>query len=112
MSVANFLNHTADLQTPTDSTDSSAGVERAWATALTAQPIRVEDASAKEISNYANNGVEITHRLFCLTNTPTALSRWVYDGRYFLVKEILRRRMIGNVESFWVNMCQEIAPNG
>lgn len=112
MSVANFLNHTANLQTPDVDSDSSAGIEREWTTALTAEPVRVEDASAKEIANYANSGAEITHRIFCLTNTPTVNARWEYDSRYFIVKDIKRRRMIGNVESFWVNMCQEIAPNG
>lgn len=112
MSVANFLNHSANLETVTNSTDLSAGMERSWATALTAEPVRVEDASAKEIQTYSNNGVEITHRVLCLTNTPTANARWNYDGRYYLIKDILRRRTIGGVESFWVNMCQEIAPNG
>ena len=110
--IANFLNHTGTLQSVSVESDRSTGVQRTWTDELTGQPIRVEDASAREIADRAAHGVEVTHRIFCLTDTPQALQRWVFDGRYFIIKEILRRRGIGGIESFWVNMCQEVAPNG
>ena len=112
MSLANLLNQTGTLQSVTNESDLSSGMVRSWTTVLTGEPIRVEDASAKEIEAYAANGVEITHKVFCLTNTPESSWRWVYDGRNFIIKSILRRRAIGNIESFYINMCSEAAPSG
>lgn len=112
MSVANFLNHSGTLQSLDTESDLSAGIQRTWTDELTGQAIRVEDASAKEIETQAANGAAISHRIFCLTDAPQIGQRWVYDSRYFVVKSILRRRGIGGVESFWVNMCLEVAPNG
>lgn len=114
MSVPNFFNHSADLQSPTYSSDASAGIER-WSnptTVLTAEPVRVEDASAREVSDYGMKNIEITHRVFTTSNSPQNGYRWSYDSRYYVVKDILRRRGIGGIETFYVNMCQEIAPNG
>lgn len=114
MSLANFLNHTADLQSRTYETDASAGL-KAWenpTTVLTAQPVRVEDASAREINDYGSRGIEITHKVFNLTDTPQNGNRWVHNERYYVVKDTLRRRGIGSVDSFYINMCSEIAPNG
>lgn len=112
MSVANFLNHVGTYQSVANESDLSTGNVRTFTTVLTNQPIRVEDAKASMIAAYATNGVEITHRIFSLTDTPQASGRWLYDGRYFIIQEILRRRTIGNVESFWINMCKEVAPSG
>ena len=112
MSLANMLNQTGALQSVANESDLSAGMVRSWTTVLSNEPIRVEDASAKEIEAYAANGVEITHKVFCLTNTPESSWRWSYDGRYFIIKSILRRRTIGNIESFYINMCSEAAPSG
>ena len=112
MSLANMLNQTGTLQSVTNESDLSAGMVRSWTTVLTGEPIRVEDASAKEIEAYAANGVDITHKVFCLTDTPESSWRWTVDGRNFIIKSILRRRTIGNIESFYVNMCSEAAPSG
>jgi len=118
MSLSSLLNQTADLQSRTYSADGSAGL-RPWGdpgttttTVLTAEPVRVEDASTREINDYGSRNIEITHRVFCQTNTPQNGNRWVYDNRYFIVKDILRRRTIGGIDSFYINMCSEVAPNG
>ena len=118
MSLASLLNQTADLQSRDYTSDSSAGI-KPWndpgttiTTVLTAQPVRIEDASAREINDYGSRNIEITHRVLSQTNTPQNGNRWVYDDRYFIVKDILRRRAIGGIDSFYINMCSEVAPNG
>lgn len=114
MSLANFLNHAATLQSPTYDSDDSAGIKR-WedpTDVLTDEPVRVEDASAREVSDYGMRNIEITHRVFTTSTSPQNGYRWSYDDRYYIVKDILRRRGIGGIDNFYVNMCQEIAPNG
>lgn len=114
MSVPFFFNHTADLQSPTYETDSSAGIVR-WdnpTTVLTAEPVRVEDASAKQVADYGMNNIQISHRIFTTSTAPQNGYRWYFDSRYFIVKDILRRRGIGSIPTFYVCMADEVAPNG
>lgn len=114
MSVPFFFNHTANLQSPTYDTDGSAGIKR-WdspTTVLTAEPVRIEDASAKEVSDYGARNIQISHRIFTTSTSPQNGYRWYYDSRYYIVKDILRRRGIGSIPTFYVCMAEEIAPNG
>lgn len=114
MSLTNFFNHTASCQAPTFDTDASAGVRR-WGNptdVLTDEPVRVEDASTKEINDYGMRNIQITHRIFSTSTVPQSSYRWIFDSRYFIVRDILRRRAIGNIPDFYIYMSQEVAPNG
>ena len=113
--ISGFLNHSANYLEPQYQTDLSAGVtrgEQPWPYLLHGELIRVEDASANAIATAAARGILITHRVFTTSDKPKNGGAWHFDNRYYIVREILRRRALGGIGDYFINMCHEVAPSG